>query len=129
MTTLPYTLTGTVIHGLKKARSLGYPTANLSIDPMPDLPHGVYFGYSTLERGEKNLPSVLFYGTPYAIGGLYPPQFEVHILEKIDLNLYGTKLEVTCKKFLRSNKKFTSHAELQEAIMQDLSDAKKHFLL
>ena len=127
MTTLPHTLAGMVIHGFQKAGPLGYPTANLAIDSMPDLSHGVYLGRSTLTDDEKNLPSIIFYGIPYTLDEYTPPKFEVHILGQKGLNLYDAHLKVLCEKYLRPNKKFASHAELQEAIMQDLMQAKKYF--
>ncbi|MBI4272448.1 riboflavin kinase [Candidatus Uhrbacteria bacterium] len=127
MITLPYTLAGIVIHGFQKAGSLGYPTANLAIDPQSDLSHGVYLGYSTIKEGEKNLPSIIFYGIPYTLDESVPPKFEVHILGRKELDLYDTRVEVTCEKFLRCNKKFASHTELQKAILQDLTEAKKYF--
>ena len=39
----PYALVGTVVHGAKRGRTIGYPTANL--DQAPELvvpPHGIY---------------------------------------------------------------------------------------
>ncbi|MGH6784807.1 MAG: riboflavin biosynthesis protein RibF, partial [Sphingomicrobium sp.] len=38
----PWFVTGTVIHGEKRGRDLGYPTANLRLDPACGLKHGIY---------------------------------------------------------------------------------------
>ena len=35
-------MTGTVIHGDKRGRDLGYPTANVALDPACRLRHGIY---------------------------------------------------------------------------------------
>ena len=38
----PWFVSGPVIHGDKRGRELGYPTANLRLDPRCDLAHGIY---------------------------------------------------------------------------------------
>ena len=38
----PWFISGEVIHGDKRGRELGFPTANLSLDPACALRHGVY---------------------------------------------------------------------------------------
>jgi riboflavin kinase/FMN adenylyltransferase len=38
----PWFVSGTVVHGDKRGRELGYPTANLRLDPACGLRHGVY---------------------------------------------------------------------------------------
>src|SRR5690606_25178352 len=38
----PWFVSGTVIHGEKRGRDLGYPTANLQLDPACGLRHGIY---------------------------------------------------------------------------------------
>ena len=38
----PWFVTGEVVHGDKRGRELGYPTANIRLDPACSLRHGVY---------------------------------------------------------------------------------------
>ncbi len=38
----PWFVSGTVIHGDKRGRELGFPTANLKLDPLAGLRHGIY---------------------------------------------------------------------------------------
>ncbi len=52
-----YTLTGTVIHGQKRGRTIGFPTANLNIDePGKLIPnHGVYAGFARLLNAPSSI--------------------------------------------------------------------------
>ena len=38
----PWFVTGEVVHGDKRGRELGFPTANLRLDPACGLKHGIY---------------------------------------------------------------------------------------
>ena len=38
----PWFVSGEVLHGDKRGRELGYPTANLRLDPACGLKHGIY---------------------------------------------------------------------------------------
>ncbi len=46
----PWFVTGPVIHGEKRGRDLGYPTANMRLDPAASLRHGIYAVRVGLER-------------------------------------------------------------------------------
>ncbi|WP_125132455.1 bifunctional riboflavin kinase/FAD synthetase [Microbacterium sp. 10M-3C3] len=92
---------GEVVHGLKRGRELGYPTANLSPDAEGFIPaDGVYAGW-LIDEGS---PDGLRPGTRYAaaisvgvnptFGDVHVRQVEAYVLDETDLDLYGHRVEV-----------------------------------
>ncbi len=126
MSSLPLTITGTVIPGTGVARIIGFPTANIVYEGS-SLPQGVYFASTTLTSEIASRPSVVFWGTPYDLKEITKPRLEVHILKQENLELYGTELTVTLEYFHRTSKQFPNTEELHEAIMRDIEMAKKYF--
>lgn len=114
----PFGLAGVVVHGFKNGRKLGYPTANLEVDPELIMPHkGVYAVRVELEGGEK-------YGGMANIG-VRPTvvksgerTFEVNIFD-FDGDLYDQILKVQFVKFMRSEMKMSSLDELKERLAKD----------
>jgi riboflavin biosynthesis protein ribF len=90
---------GTVCHGFKRGRTLGFPTANLSQEVEGVIPaDGVYAGW--VVRAVPGTQSAEF--LPAAISVGTNPQFngeertvEAHVLGRSDLNLYGERIAVT----------------------------------
>lgn len=126
MIELPTTISGTVVAGAGHARRFGYPTANLDVDAL-DLDEGVYFGRTSYEKN-KNIPSVIFYGTPYALPKINKPRFEVHLLDRSG-NLYEKTITVKIEHFARPNQKFATDDELSQAIAADFAAARTYFHL
>lgn len=127
MIDFPYAIHGTVIRGFQKARKSGYPTANLLVKNVGALPHGIYLGRSAVSSEKKDLPSIVFFGIPYAIADMPVPRFEVHILNRQKLKLYALTMKVTLISYLRPNKRFSSLAQLKKAIAKDLQNARTFF--
>lgn len=97
---LPIHLTGTVEHGEKVGRTIGFPTANLELKETPtDLRPGVYFGRCEIV-GETGTYWCLPYFGPRTIFGETQPVFEVYIYN-FDQQLYGKELKVTLLAFSR----------------------------
>lgn len=122
--TLPVTISGTVVAGAGVARRFGYPTANLKVGTL-ELPEGIYLGRASFEK-THDVPSVIFYGTPYALPEITAPRFEVNLLDQ-SANLYGKTITVRIEHFVRPNKTFVSDDELSQAITNDFALAKKYF--
>ncbi len=120
------TVKGLVEGGLGKARSSGYPTANLILSQPLGIPEGIYCALTTILGDATPVPSIVFYGVPHAIAGVNEPRFEVHLLEK-DGNLYGQELTVRLVAFVRENKKFEDTRRLQSAIEQDVRTVREYF--
>jgi riboflavin kinase/FMN adenylyltransferase len=77
---------GRVVKGLREARGLGYPTANLSIPPAKTkLKTGVYAAWTT--HDEKKYPSALVIQTK-------PPKVEVHLIGYKGKEFYGKTISI-----------------------------------
>ena len=93
-----------VIHGEKRGRGLGFPTANIALDPSNRLRHGVYA--VTLEaRGVVHGGVASFGRRPTFDNG--PPLLEVFVFD-FSGDLYGEMVEVAFHGFLRGEEKFGS---------------------
>ncbi len=122
----PYTLTGEVIHGDKRGRTIGYPTANIKIEDDYVLPRiGVY-------AVEVQINNEQYYGMAN-IG--YNPTFtddrentklEVHIFD-FDENIYGENVVVYWRKYLRDEEKFSGVDELIDKLKEDEVHSRQFF--
>ena len=120
---------GEVVHGDKRGRTIGFPTANMNCEEKFPLLPGVY-ATSVLWQG-KQYPSVTNIGTrptfqkdSLAGTALIPLRIETHILDQ-NFDLYGEILEVRFYERIREEKKFNSVAELIEQITNDIVLARK----
>ncbi len=120
-----YTLRGTVVHGDKLGRQLGYPTANIELDYAYKLipAFGVYAVNVFLE-GEK-LRGVMNLGIRPTTHHNSKVTIEVYILD-FHQEVYGKQIEVEFVERLRDEKKFGSIDELKECITQDVLNAKNY---
>jgi riboflavin kinase/FMN adenylyltransferase len=115
---------GTVVHGAKRGRAIGVPTAN--IKPESDLPlrPGIYAVTLSVEGGTHR-PAVASLGTnPTFIehgGGLV---LEVHVLD-FDEDIYGKRTRTTFVQHLRDEAKFDSIEALVEQIRADIDAARR----
>jgi riboflavin kinase / FMN adenylyltransferase len=109
----PPELDGTVVLGDQRGGTLGFPTANLTVDPDLLVPqYGIYAG-SALGR-----PAAISIGTNPHYGG-EERRIEAHLLD-FDGELYGSRLVVEVWERLRDERAFGSEAELVEAIADDV---------
>ncbi|WP_298428097.1 bifunctional riboflavin kinase/FAD synthetase [Rhodoblastus sp.] len=116
-----WSLTGLVIHGAKLGRQLGYPTANLAVDPSCQLRHAIYAVEVALDG--RRLKGVASFGRrPTVDNG--PPLLEVYIFG-FSGDLYGRDIEVFFVDFLREEQKFDSLEALIEQIRKDEADARR----
>ena len=121
----PYRVVGTVEHGVKRGRALGFPTANLSGGRGVLAPaDGVYAGW--LVRETKNQGGAQEF-LPAAISVGKNPQFEgeertieAHVLGRSDLDLYGEEVSILFIKRLRPMGKFESVEALKDQMDEDL---------
>ena len=98
----PWFVAGTVIHGEKRGRDLGYPTANIRLDKTCGLKHGIYA--VRVGRGSERFDAVASYGRrPTFDNGA--PLLEVFLFDFKD-DLYGSKLDVAFIGFIRDELKF-----------------------
>jgi riboflavin kinase/FMN adenylyltransferase len=118
----PYALSGTVVRGDGRGRSLGYPTANLRLSSARKMvPHdGIYFARVDL-GGDVKFGMVSIGTRPtFATGG--QRIVEVNILD-FDGDLYGRAIAIQFFKRLRDEKKFESVELLVEQMHRDRGES------
>ena len=110
----PWFIAGEVIHGEKRGRDLGYPTANIRLDNNCGLKHGIYA--VRVGRGNERFDGVASFGRrPTFDNGA--PLLEVFLFD-FKGDLYGQALDVAFIAFLRDELKFDS----TEALVRQMDD-------
>ena len=116
----PYSISGKVVHGEKRGRKIGFPTANIHMRHNRPPLKGVFAVKFQNHFGVANL------GIRPSIKGEKKLQLEVHLLN-FSSDLYGQHVGVIFLKKLRDEKKFKSLDELKEQIKLDVIKAKLFF--
>jgi riboflavin kinase/FMN adenylyltransferase len=111
----PWFVSGAVIHGEKRGRTLGFPTANMKLDPACGLKHGVYAVRAALDG--RLVDGVASFGRrPMFDDGA--PLLEVFLFD-FDGDLYGRSLDVAFIGWIRAEQKFESIETLKRAMASD----------
>lgn len=110
----PWFISGDVIHGEKRGRDLGYPTANIRLDKNCGLKHGIYA--VRVGIGDKRVDGVASFGRrPTFDNGA--PLLEVFLFDFAG-DLYGQRLDVAFIGFIRDELKFDG----VEALVRQMND-------
>jgi riboflavin kinase/FMN adenylyltransferase len=122
-----YFFYGKVVHGQNLGKKINFPTANLKVDPLKQMPGiGVYLvkvrfpgfnGYGVFNYGKK--PTVQSANTALTA--------EVHILD-FRGEIYGKTLRIELLERLRDEKKFSNLEQLKTQITRDIQKAKQILL-
>lgn len=113
-----FEMRGEVIEGDKRGRTIGFPTANIRIDPQHILPgDGVYVCYAII-HGER-CGAVTNIGLRPTFGGKLR-RFESYILD-FSGDLYGEQLRIQFLRRLRGEMKYNSVSELVHQITDDVA--------
>jgi len=125
----PHMLSGTVVHGLQRGRTIGFPTCNLA--PIRELlpPFGVYAVAVDCQRADGRFAAL---AGGVANLGLRPtfddtepkPSFEAHLFD-IDQDLYDRCLRVHLVARLRDERRFAGLQQLKEQIAADCARARE----
>lgn len=122
--TRPYLLEGPVVHGEKRGREIGYPTANVALSAQATIPSdGVYAGWLTVD-GIK-WPAAISIGTNPTFAGQRARQVEAYALDQQDLNLYDKTARVEFGWRLRDTIKFTGVEPLLAQMKIDCDKARE----
>jgi riboflavin kinase/FMN adenylyltransferase len=144
----PWFVSGEVIHGDKRGRELGFPTANIKLDPDCGLRHGIYAvrvgipdSAHSRASGNPEAAESGVAGSPPSRGravtlydgvasfGLRPmfetetPLLEVFLFDFAG-DLYGRTIDVAFIAWLRGEKKFASLDDLKAAIAADSANGR-----
>lgn len=113
----PPEVEGIVVAGDARGGTLGFPTANLAVDPELLVPaYGIYAGSALGHRAAISI------GTNPHYGG-HERRVEAFLLD-FEGDLYGTRLVMELWQRLREERAFASEAELIEAIGRDVEAAR-----
>lgn len=116
----PWFVSAEVIHGEKRGRELGFPTANMRLDPACGLKHGIYA--VRVAAGDMRYDGVASFGRrPMFDDGA--PLLEVFLFD-FDGDLYGQAIDVAFIGWIRPEQKFESVEALQRAMSADAAKAR-----
>jgi riboflavin kinase / FMN adenylyltransferase len=120
----PYSITGPVIHGDGRGRTINIPTANIKIPSDKVLPaYGIYAcrawvnGQPYLAATSIGVRPTFYEADPPA------PTIEAHLLD-FNQNLYGQAVKLEFVKYLRPEEKYASVEALLEQIQKDIAQTR-----
>ncbi|MBR9907107.1 MAG: bifunctional riboflavin kinase/FAD synthetase [Gammaproteobacteria bacterium] len=118
----PYAFEGRVVHGEKKGRTIGFPTANIRLKRLHSPLQGV-FAVQVQTNDGKMHAGVANIGRRPTLNG-EQVQLEVHVFD-FSGDLYGQQLRVVPTHFIRAEQKFADFAQLQQQIAADARAARE----
>lgn len=110
-----YTCSGTIEKGLGRARTLGFPTINISLPKEANV-SGIYV--ARVHVGEQEYKAVAFADAPRGI-------LEAHVIE--DFPGCEGEVSVTLEKKIRDTAYFSEDSALREAIREDVAKVREYF--
>jgi riboflavin kinase/FMN adenylyltransferase len=117
-----HAVTGTVIPGEARGRTIGFPTANLGGVEQLLPPRGVYA--VRVKVAAKDYPGVMNLGQRPTFTSNGTDSLEVHLLEG-GRDLYGEEMELSEFAWIRDEQKFSDVAALQARISRDVEQARR----
>jgi riboflavin kinase/FMN adenylyltransferase len=118
----PYSMIGRVVHGHKRGRTIGFPTANILLHRKKSPLLGVYA--VKIHGLEKTLYGVANVGNRPTVDSSLRTVLEVHIFNYNE-DIYGRLLEVEFIEKIRDEKRFDSFELLKKQILDDVVIAKE----
>jgi len=120
----PHRLDGVVVHGEKRGREIGYPTANLgNLDGQTIPADGIYAGWLTV--GINFWPAAISIGTNPTFEGVRGRQVEAYALDQEGLELYDKNDSIEFGWYLRPTLKFDGLDELLVQMKRDCEKARE----
>jgi len=119
----PYSVCGAVVHGDKRGRSIGFPTANIELQRENAPIQGV-FAVTMTGIDDSVCTGVANVGTRPTFDGGSKAILEVHLFN-FDQDIYGQEVEVHFKEKIRDEVRFQSLSELQQQIQKDVASAQQ----
>lgn len=123
----PFRFRGVVVVGDQRGRELGFPTANLSVSREMIVPaDGVYAGWVTNldDLGSAPMPAAISVGTNPTFDGV-DHRVESYVLDRTDLELYGSEIAVDFIERLRGQVRFDGIDALIEQMGKDVEATRR----
>lgn len=121
----PYSISGRVVHGAKRGRTLGFPTANVRLGRAKPALHGI-FAVKCHGAATRGLEGVASLGINPAVTRGGRSTLEAFLFD-FSGDLYGRRLSIEFHKKLRDEAHFASLDELAAQIRRDCDAAREHF--
>jgi riboflavin kinase/FMN adenylyltransferase len=118
----PFAIEGVVVHGDKLGRTIGFPTANISLGDYVRPAYGIYAVRTRLADG-REIPGVGYVGRRPTVNG-EDERLEVHLLD-FDEDIYGDTLETDFVAFLRGDEKFDGLDPMIAQMDRDKENARR----
>jgi riboflavin kinase/FMN adenylyltransferase len=118
-----FSITGEVLHGDARGRTIGFPTANIALGRHLEPARGVYTVRAERADG-TSLYGVANIGRRPTVSDTMISRLEAHFFD-FDGDLYGETLNVSLIAFLREEQKFENFAALKAQILRDADAARK----
>ena len=112
------TIVGEVLHGDKRGRTLGFPTANVALPDNGAVESGVYAGRL------DGRPAAISVGVRPTFGDGLTPLAEVFVLD-FDGNLYGQVVTIELVRRLRGEMAFANADALVAQVRQDVEEVRR----
>ncbi len=122
-----YSFEGIVVTGDRRGHTIGFPTANIKVsDEHKLLPkNGVYLAKVLLQDVE--FYGMMNIGNRPTVSSGNEIYIEVNIFD-FNKDIYGKKIKVVLKKYIRDEKKFDSLTELVNQLNKDKEECNKHLI-
>lgn len=121
----PYLVCGRIVHGHKRGRTIGFPTANVLMRRKNTPVQGV-FAVTMAGLGEQPLPGIANVGFRPTVSGERTVVLETHLFD-FSGDIYGRQVEVSFHHKIRDEQKFAGLPELRAQIERDVAVAKAYF--
>ena len=112
----PYQIAGRVVHGDKRGRTIGFPTANINLHRRVTPVSGVY-AVRVAGLGRASLPAMANVGKRPTVDG-HKKLLEVHLFD-FGENIYGRPVQIEFVAKLRDEVKFESLDALKSQLLRD----------
>lgn len=117
----PYSVSGTIVRGEQRGRSLGFPTINIAPPPDKLMPHdGIYATWVVI--GDQRFRAASSLGVRPTFGG-GPRKLEAYILD-FNREVYGQQATIAFVERLRDEIRFDSAADLAKQIARDVEQTR-----
>ncbi len=125
MLSRPWMVDGVVERGQQRGRTIGFPTANMDFGDLVRPKFGVYAVEARIAGEDAWRPGVANTGTRPTVDG-EAARLEVNIFD-FDRDIYGQRLTVRFRSFIRDERKFDSFDQLKDQIARDADGARAIF--
>lgn len=120
----PYLVSGSVVHGNRVGRTLGFPTVNLLPGENKLLPpNGVY--YSKVYYRGRNYPSISNVGCKPTVTKEGTVGVESYLYD-FDSDIYGQEIKVELLSFLRPEQRFADVEALKKQLQEDIAAGERY---